>query len=78
MLLWKQRSGDGATYSNLIQVFERADCQQYADIVKKLALPNASENRGAIGGQFRIIVSGNFMHVVYRGSLYPLEYTPSM
>ena len=34
--MWKQRCGSEATYSNLIDVFIRADYQDYANSVRKL------------------------------------------
>ena len=34
--MWKQKSGSNATYKNLINVFERAGHQDYADKVKQM------------------------------------------
>ena len=33
---WKQRKGNAATYAKLIQVFEEAGFQGYADSVRKI------------------------------------------
>ena len=35
--LWKQRHGSGATYNNLIEVFERAEYKNLADVVRSTA-----------------------------------------
>ena len=36
MQIWKQRRGSEATYCNLINVFERAGHQDYADTIRRL------------------------------------------
>ena len=41
MKKWKQKLGSNATYSNLIVVFERAGCQEYADTVRRLLLQSS-------------------------------------
>jgi rhamnogalacturonyl hydrolase YesR len=47
---WKQKLGSGATYSNLIKVFEQAGHKDYSEIVKHLVAKNVQTdtNRNAI------------------------------
>ena len=35
-MLWKQKSGNRATYEKLVAIFGRAGRQDYADIVTKI------------------------------------------
>ena len=34
--IWKRKNGSDATYSKLIEAFERAKCKKYADEVRKI------------------------------------------
>ena len=43
MYIWKKRNGSSATYSKLIKIFERADCKNYADEVRRIAQVSDSE-----------------------------------
>ena len=43
MYTWKQRNGSKATYSELIEIFERAGYRSYADELKKVAEFTESE-----------------------------------
>ena len=48
---WKKRNGSNATYSKLIKIFERADCKNYADEVKRLAHLSKSEDSSGSSGE---------------------------
>ena len=37
---WKQKFGSGATYNNLVKVFEQAGYKSYAEVVKDLVMKN--------------------------------------
>ena len=34
--IWKRKNGSDATYSKLIEIFERAECKEYADKLRKI------------------------------------------
>ena len=40
MEMWKQKLGSGATYSNLIQVFENAGHKGLAEVVREIMTVN--------------------------------------
>ena len=46
---WKERNGSSATYSKLIKIFERADCKNYADEVRRIAQLSDSETDDSSG-----------------------------
>ena len=43
LFTWKQRNGSKATYSELIGIFDRAGCKNYADEVRRIAELSDSE-----------------------------------
>ena len=43
LYLWKQRLGSEATYQKLINIFEQADFQNYAEIVRNIICEDESE-----------------------------------
>ena len=49
--IWKQRHGDRATYSHLMQTFQHARCQEYADKVKHIGLMTSSSDSSSSGIQ---------------------------
>ncbi|MCG8622726.1 MAG: death domain-containing protein, partial [Proteobacteria bacterium] len=41
--IWRRKNGSGATYSKLIEAFERAKCKKYADEVRMIVQPSNSK-----------------------------------
>ena len=52
MYLWKRKLGSEATYQKLINIFERANFYNYAEIVKNIACKYESEEDDSIASDY--------------------------
>ena len=53
--MWKQKLGSGATYSNLIQVFEKADHKDLADVVREIVRESA-QVQGSVASNVTVTI----------------------
>ena len=65
---WKKRNGSNATYSELIKIFKRADCKNYADEVRRIMQVNESDTDDSS-------VSGEENYLMEQPQTYPTQST---